>query len=59
CAGVIALMLEANPQLSPNDIKSILQATSQPTLADKWGYIHAKTAVEMAKDYVQRVQKVT
>ncbi|MCJ0929988.1 S8 family peptidase [Virgibacillus halodenitrificans] len=58
CAGVIALMLEANPQLSPNDIKSILQATSQPTLADKWGYIHAKTAVEMAKDYVQQVQKV-
>ncbi|WP_156288435.1 S8 family peptidase [Oceanobacillus salinisoli] len=51
CAGVIALMLEANPNLSPNDVKSILKATSQPTLQDTWGHIHAEAAVEMAKNY--------
>ncbi|WP_419892979.1 S8 family peptidase [Oceanobacillus kimchii] len=51
CAGIIALMLEANPNLSPNDIKSILKATSHPTLDDIWGYIEAKSAVEMAKNY--------
>jgi len=51
CAGIIALMLEANPTLSPNDIKSILKATSHPTLDDVWGYIDAVSAVEMAKNY--------
>ncbi|RDW20894.1 S8 family serine peptidase [Oceanobacillus chungangensis] len=53
CAGIIALMLEANPNLSPNDIKSILKATSHPTLDDVWGYIEAENAVEMAKYYLQ------
>ncbi|WP_085990992.1 S8 family peptidase [Oceanobacillus senegalensis] len=48
CAGVVALMLEANPNLSPNDVKAILKATSQPTLRDTWGNIHAEAAVEMA-----------
>ncbi|WP_249870268.1 S8 family peptidase [Oceanobacillus saliphilus] len=52
CAGVIALMLEANPSLSPNDVKSILKATSKPTLDDLWGYIEAENAVEMAKKYM-------
>lgn len=50
-AGVIALMLEANPNLSPNDVKSILKATAHPTLDDIWGNIHAESAVEMAKNY--------
>lgn len=51
CAGIIALMLEANPNLSPNDVKSILKATAQPTLDDIWGYIEAESAVNMAKNY--------
>src|SRR5699024_4741775 len=29
CAGIIALMLEASPDLSPNDVKSILQMTGE------------------------------
>ncbi|WP_156856390.1 S8 family serine peptidase [Oceanobacillus sp. AG] len=51
CAGVIALMLEANPDLSPNDVKSILKATAHPILDDIWGYIDAERAVEMAKNH--------
>jgi len=47
-AGVIALMLQANPTLSPNDVKAILKATSQPTLNHIWGNIHAEIVVEMA-----------
>ncbi|MFD2760897.1 S8 family peptidase [Lentibacillus juripiscarius] len=51
CAGVVAQMLEANPNLSPNDIKSILKSTSEPVLNDVWGYIEAGSAVEMATNY--------
>lgn len=51
CAGVVALMLEANPNLSPNDVKSILKTTAQPTLDDHWGYMEARAAVDMAKSY--------
>ncbi|MGI6128135.1 MAG: S8 family serine peptidase [Planifilum sp.] len=38
CAGVIALMLEANPNLSPNDVKSILMSTAQPMAGDQARY---------------------
>ena len=48
CAGVIALMLETNPDLSPNDVKSILQMTGDPAFGNGWGYIDARLAVEMA-----------
>ncbi|MBP1969161.1 serine protease AprX [Virgibacillus natechei] len=58
CAGVIAQMLEANPNLSPNDVKSILQTTAQPKLDDLWGYIEARTAVEMAINYSTNQQRV-
>ena len=58
CAGVIALMLEANPELSPNDVKSILQTTSEPALGDLWGYIKAQEAVDMAQSYFSSVEKV-
>ncbi len=50
-AGVVALMLEANPYLSPNDVKSILVTTAQPLSGVQPGYIQAKAAVEMAKSY--------
>src|SRR5690625_3262985 len=51
CAGVVALMLESNPNLSPNDVKSILKTTAEPTLDDHWGYMEAQDAVDMAKSY--------
>ncbi|WP_106497856.1 S8 family peptidase [Lentibacillus sp. Marseille-P4043] len=59
CAGVIALMLEANPRLSPNDVKSILQTTAQPMLDDHWGYIQAQNAVTMAQNYFHYQQRVS
>jgi len=51
-SGTIALMLEANPSLTPNDIKSILLATevSYEDITDTTGVINAKKAVEIAKD---------
>lgn len=53
CAGVAALMLEANPYLSPNDVKSILMSTAQPMAGDQAGYLDAWRAVEMAKAYLE------
>lgn len=58
CAGVIAQMLEANPSLSPNDVKSILKTTAPPLLDDHWGYIDAKSAVDMAREYNLNKQAV-
>ena len=51
-SGTIALMLEANPSLTPNEIKSILLATDVPykNIQDTAGVINAKKAVEIAKD---------
>jgi len=51
-SGTIALMLEANPSLTPNQIKSVLLATDVPykNMSDTAGVINAKKAVEIAKD---------
>lgn len=58
-AGIVALMLEANPTLSPNDIKEILQmtATNMPGY-ENWevgaGYVNAFAAIDSIlnnKDY--------
>ncbi len=58
-AGVIALLLEANPTLSPSEVKTILQntATNMPGY-EKWevgaGYVNAYAAVDAAftnRDY--------
>jgi len=52
-AGIIALMLEANPLLSPSEVKSILEktATSMPDY-ESWevgaGYVNAYGAVDAA-----------
>ncbi|MFC4077677.1 S8 family peptidase [Salinithrix halophila] len=51
CAGVAALMLEANPALSPNDVKAILMDTSQVLRGDQAGYIDVRAAVALAKEY--------
>ena len=52
-AGIVALMLEANPMLSPSDIKDIVQFTSLPmpgyeTWEAGWGYADAFNAVSYA-----------
>lgn len=51
-SGTIALMLEANPSLTPNEIKSILLGTVVPykNMSDAAGVINVKKAVEIAKD---------
>lgn len=51
CAGVVALMLEANPLLSPNDVKSILMSTAQQMSGDQAGYLDAQSAVKLARSY--------
>lgn len=50
--GTIALMLEANPSLTPNEIKSILIETLIPydSMLDGAGVINAQKAIEIAKD---------
>lgn len=57
CAGVIALMLEASPALSPNDIKSILQMTGEPAFGSQWGYLEAQSAVNISLSYAENLQK--
>lgn len=66
-SGIVALMLEANPELSALDIKRILQetATNMPGL-EKWevggGYVNAKAAVAAARgndlDYASSVNNL-
>jgi serine protease AprX len=52
-AGIVALMLEVNPQLSPDEVKGILQetATNMPGY-EPWevgaGYVNAYAAVDVA-----------
>jgi serine protease AprX len=53
--GLVALMLEANPDLSPDQVQEILRATTSPLAGlDTWeagtGFIDALAAVEAALD---------
>ncbi|HET7696183.1 MAG TPA: S8 family peptidase [Vicinamibacterales bacterium] len=53
-SGTIALMLQANPSLTPNAVKAILQYTAQPYaghdfLTQGAGFINARGAVQLAK----------
>jgi serine protease AprX len=53
-AGTVALMLQANPELTPNEVKAILQYTSQvyagyDALTEGAGFLNAKGAVELAR----------
>lgn len=65
-AGVVALMLEANPSLTPENVKMILRKSAEargdpsfPDLDPKyntrfgWGIVDAYKAVEMARGYVE------
>jgi hypothetical protein len=52
--GTVALMLQANPALTPNAVKAILQYTSQiysayDPLTQGAGFLNAKGAVELAR----------
>jgi hypothetical protein len=51
--GTVALMLQANPQLTPNAVKAILQYTAQEyggydPLTEGAGFLNAKGAVELS-----------
>ena len=53
-AGTVALMLEANPALTPNAVKAILQYTAQvypafDPLTEGAGFLNARGAVELAR----------
>jgi subtilisin family serine protease len=53
-AGTVALMLEANPSLTPNAVKAILQYTAQVRTGDDFltqgaGLLNARGAVRMAR----------
>jgi subtilisin family serine protease len=57
-AGAVALMLQANPTLSPNQIKAILQYTArslswQDGLTQGAGTLNAKGAVELARYFAR------
>jgi serine protease AprX len=53
-SGTIALMLEANPRLTPNAVKAILQYTAQVSSGDDFltqgaGFLNARGAVRLAR----------
>ena len=53
-AGTVALMLQANPQMTPNEIKAVLQYTAEvdahaDPLTQGAGFLNARGAVELAK----------
>jgi serine protease AprX len=53
-AGAVALMLQANPALTPNQVKAILQYTAEyrpgyDALTQGAGFLNAKGAVELAR----------
>jgi serine protease AprX len=57
-SGTVALMLEANPSLTPNQVKAILQYTAQldmryDPLTVGAGFLNAKGAVELARFFVE------
>ena len=53
-SGTVALMLQANPALTPNQVKAILQYTAQPyagydRLTEGAGFLNTKGAVDLAR----------
>src|SRR5206468_1846832 len=52
-SGTVALMLQANPSLTPDDVKAILKATAQSdprydAITQGAGFLDAKRAVDLA-----------
>ncbi|MBY0497471.1 MAG: S8 family serine peptidase [Cyanobacteria bacterium] len=59
-AGTVALMMQANPNLTPNLVKAILQFTSQEypgydALTQGAGFLNARGAVQLAEYFQQAV----
>ena len=57
--GTVALMLQANPSLTPNAVKAILQYTAQNspvynTLTEGSGLLNARGAVQLARYFVDQ-----
>lgn len=56
-AGTIALMLEANPRLTPNGVKAILEYTAEANraapLTEGAGLLNARGAIRLAKNFGQ------
>ncbi len=57
--GTVALMLQANPSLTPNQVKAILQYTAQvypryDPLTEGAGFLNAKGAVDLARAIASR-----
>jgi serine protease AprX len=60
-AGTIALMLQANPSLTPNAVKAILQFTAEDRdgydhLTQGAGFLNARGAVELAKRFAGQTE---
>ena len=56
-SATVALMLQANPALTPAAVKSVLQASAEPhgdytALAQGAGFLDARSAVELSRDLV-------
>ena len=63
-SGTVALMLQANPNLTPNLIKAILQYTAQQypgynTLRQGAGFLNTLGAVRLAKFYSESAGRAT
>jgi serine protease AprX len=55
-SGAVALMLEANPSLTPNQVKTILVQTAEPSpdfdrMTEGAGFLDARRAVELARTW--------
>jgi serine protease AprX len=62
-SATVALMLQANPALTPAAVKSILQASAEPhrdytALAQGAGFLDARAAVELSRDLVGLSQEI-
>ena len=63
-AGTVALMLQANPNLTPNLVKAILQFTSQEypdynALTQGTGFLNARGAVQLAEYFRNQIKGST
>ena len=62
-AGTVALMLQADPELTPNAVKAILQFTAEPSgeydpLTQGAGFLNAAAAVEVARLFADGVEPI-
>jgi serine protease AprX len=63
-SGTVALMLQANPSLTPNAVKAILQYTSQiyarwDPLTEGAGFLNSQGAVELAREFADPSSAMT